>query len=129
MTTRRSFLKSSAMLSAGLLVAPRIMAAAPYNHKYIGLQLYTVRDAMQKDPAGTLTRLAQLGYNSLEGATYTGNELFYGMDAKAFAAVLKQNGLIMPSSHYRLGKNNIMVNRKKERFYASGIKQWMMPLL
>ncbi|GAB2699440.1 sugar phosphate isomerase/epimerase [Mucilaginibacter koreensis] len=80
------------------------MAAASYNHKYIGLQLYTVRDAMQKDPAGTLARLAQLGYNSLEGATYTGNELFYGMDAKAFSAVLKQNGLIMPSSHYRLGK-------------------------
>ncbi len=101
MTTRRSFLKTSAVLSAGLLAAPRLFA---YNHKYIGLQLYTVRDAMQKDPAGTLAHVAQIGYNSIEGATYTGSETFYGMDAKTFAALLKQNGLIMPSSHYRLGE-------------------------
>jgi sugar phosphate isomerase/epimerase len=65
--------------------------------------LYTVRDAMQKDPASTLARVAQIGYNSVEGATYTGSEKFYGMDARSFARLLKQNGLIMPSSHYRLG--------------------------
>ncbi len=105
MTTRRSFLKSSALLSAGMLAAPNLMAA--YKHKYIGLQLYTVRDAMQKDPLGTLARLAKLGYNSVEGATYTGDQKFYGMEPKAFAKVLKQNGQIMPSSHYRLGKEQI----------------------
>jgi len=71
---------------------------------YIGLQLYTVRDAMQQDPAGTLARVAQIGYNSVEGATYTGSEKFYGMEPKAFSRLLKQNGLIMPSSHYRLGE-------------------------
>jgi sugar phosphate isomerase/epimerase len=59
---------------------------------------------MQQDPAGTLARLAKLGYNSVEGATYTGSQKFYGMDPVAFAKVLKQNGLIMPSSHYRLGE-------------------------
>jgi sugar phosphate isomerase/epimerase len=102
MTTRRSFLKTSAVLSAGLLVAPSLFA---YDKKYIGLQLYTVRDAMGKDPAGTLAKVAQIGYNSVEGATYTGNELFYGMDGAAFSKVLKDNGLIMPSCHYRLGED------------------------
>ncbi len=102
MTTRRSFLKTSAVLSAGLLVAPSIFA---YDKKYIGLQLYTVRDAMGKDPAGTLAKVAQIGYNSVEGATYTGTEMFYGMDGAAFSKVLKDNGLIMPSSHYRLGED------------------------
>ncbi|MGZ3751060.1 MAG: twin-arginine translocation signal domain-containing protein, partial [Mucilaginibacter sp.] len=43
MTSRREFLKTSALVSAGLLVAPQLFA---YNKKYIGLQLYTVRDAM-----------------------------------------------------------------------------------
>ena len=101
MTTRRSFLKSSAVYSASLLVAPNLFN---YNHKYIGLQLYTVRNAMQTDPAATLAHVAKIGYNSVEGATYTGSQKFYGMEPAAFSRVLKQNGLIMPSSHYRLGE-------------------------
>ncbi|HEX8350917.1 MAG TPA: sugar phosphate isomerase/epimerase [Hymenobacter sp.] len=101
MTSRRSFLTSAALLSAGLLVSPSLLA---YNKRYVGLQLYTVREAMGKDPKGTLAKLAKIGYNSVEGATYTGTQKFYGMTPKEFAAVLKQNGLIMPSSHYRLGE-------------------------
>jgi sugar phosphate isomerase/epimerase len=89
------------MLSAGLLAAPRLFAA---DKKYIGLQLYTIRDAMQANPAMALAKVAQIGYNSLEGATYTGDQKFYGMDAPAFTKLLKQNGLIMPSGHYRLGE-------------------------
>lgn len=102
MTSRRHFLTSAALLSAGLLVSPSVFAA--YNKRYVGLQLYTVREAMAKDPAGTLARLAKIGFNSVEGATYTGSQKFYGMTPQAFAAVLKQNGLIMPSSHYMLGE-------------------------
>lgn len=68
------------------------------------MQLYTVRDAMQANPVATLAKVAQIGYNSVEGATYTGTQNFYGMDAKTFAKQLKQNGLIMPSGHYRLGE-------------------------
>jgi sugar phosphate isomerase/epimerase len=101
MTSRRSFIKSASLLSAGALVAPSVFANK--NTSYIGLQLYTVRDAMQKDPTGTLARVSRIGYNSVEGATYTGSELFYGLDAKQFSKLLHQNHLIMPSSHYRLG--------------------------
>jgi sugar phosphate isomerase/epimerase len=59
---------------------------------------------MEKDPAGTLAKVAEIGYNSVEGATYTGTEKFYGMDPATFSSHLKKNGLIMPSSHYRLGE-------------------------
>src|SRR5581483_2404944 len=100
MFTRRSFIKSTTLASAGFFIAPSLK----FKTSYIGLQLYTVRDAMQQDPEGTLAKVAQIGYNSVEGATYTGTEKFYGMDAKTFADVLKKNGLIMPSSHYRLGE-------------------------
>jgi sugar phosphate isomerase/epimerase len=102
MTTRRSFIKTTSLASAALMVKPSVFN---FNHSYIGLQLYTVRDAMQNNPAETLAKVAKIGYNSVEGATYTGTENFYGMDAKTFAALLKKNGLIIPSSHYRVGED------------------------
>ena len=103
-TSRRSFLKSTTLLSAGLYMAPsKFKLKSPT----IGLQLYTVRDAMAKDPVSTLAKVAAIGYNSVEGATYTGDEKFYGMSPAEFKRVLKQNGLIIPSSHYRLGEEKV----------------------
>src|SRR5258706_3217128 len=101
MITRRSFIKSTSLLSAGFLVAP---SEFKRRKSLIGLQLYTVRDAMQKDPADTLSKVAKIGYNSVEGATYTGTQKFYGMGSSAFSKLLKENGLVMPSGHYRLGE-------------------------
>lgn len=101
MTSRRSFLKSSAVLGTGLLMAPDLFAR---NKKYVGLQLYTVRDAMAKDPKATLARVAGIGFNSVESATYTGTQKFYGMEAKEFKQTLADNGLIIPSGHYMLGE-------------------------
>jgi sugar phosphate isomerase/epimerase len=102
MATRRSFIKQSTILSAGLLAGP---AALRVQRPTIGVQLYTVRDAMAKDPVGTLGKVAAIGYNSVEGATYTGTEKYYGMTPKEFKKVLKDNGLMMLSSHYRLGED------------------------
>jgi sugar phosphate isomerase/epimerase len=102
MPTRRSFIRNSSFTSAALMLSPQIFAKS--KKQLIGLQLYTVRDAMAADPAGTLAKVAQIGFNSVEGATYTGTQTFYGMDAAGFAAQLKQNGLVMPSAHYRLGQ-------------------------
>jgi sugar phosphate isomerase/epimerase len=101
MTSRRSFLKSSAVLGAGLVAAPNLFAA---KKQYIGVQLYTVRDAMAKDPAATLAKVAGVGFNSVECATYTGTQKFYGMEPAVFAKTLKDNGLIAPSGHYMLGE-------------------------
>ncbi len=100
MLTRRSFIQSTTLGSIAVFMKP---SCSNYKSNYIGLQLYTVRDAMQKDPANTISKVAQIGYNSVEGATYTGSEKFYGMDPKTFSNLLRQNGLIIPSSHYRLG--------------------------
>jgi sugar phosphate isomerase/epimerase len=107
MHTRRDFLKKTSLYSAGILAAPAFAAARSAASPVIGLQLYTVRDFMAKDPAGTLAKVAQIGFNSLEGATYNGGvEKFYGMDAKTFAGILKTNGLVMRSCHYRYGEDS-----------------------
>ena len=102
MTTRRSFLKTTAVASAGLLLAPDLFAAP--KKTLIGTQLYTVRDLMASDPLGTLAKVAKIGFNTVEGATYTGTELFYGMPASQLKNVLSDNGLEMISNHYLLGE-------------------------
>ena len=103
MTTRRSFIKTTAMASAGLMMAPKLFAFA--KKRQIGTQLYTVRDAMAKDPLGTLEKVAKIGFNTVEGATYTGTELFYGMPAAQFKNISDGYGLEMPSAHYVLGES------------------------
>jgi sugar phosphate isomerase/epimerase len=103
MISRRSFLKATAVASSGLLIAPRVLANLDTH--YIGVQLYTVRELMAKDPLSTLAKVAQIGFNSVEGATYTGTEKFYGMDPATFRKALKDNGLSMFSEHYVLGES------------------------
>jgi sugar phosphate isomerase/epimerase len=102
MTSRRFFIQSASALTAAVFVKGplQVLNASPV----IGLQLYTVRDAMAKDPMGTLAKVAQIGYNSIENATYTGSEKFYGMDAATYKKVLTENGLVANSGHYRLGE-------------------------
>jgi sugar phosphate isomerase/epimerase len=102
MTSRRVFIKSASALSAAVFVKGPLTAFA--SAPVIGLQLYTVRDAMGTDPLGTLQKVAQIGYNSIENATYTGSEKFYGMDAVTYKKVLTDNGLVANSGHYRLGE-------------------------
>jgi sugar phosphate isomerase/epimerase len=109
MTSRRSFLKTAAVVSTGLLIAPDLFARAgrsAFAHrKQIGVQLYTVREHMAADPIGTLAQVAKTGFTTVEGATYTGSELFYGMPVTQFKQVLSDNGLEMPSAHYLLGES------------------------
>ena len=101
MTSRRSFLKTAAVVSAGLIASPDLFAMS--NRRQIGTQLYTVRNLMAKDPIGTLEKISKIGYKTVEGATYTGSELFYGMPPEQFKMVLSDNGLEMISGHYLLG--------------------------
>ncbi|MEP7145305.1 MAG: sugar phosphate isomerase/epimerase [Ferruginibacter sp.] len=117
MTSRRDFIKSTTVLSAGFLLAP---SKFPREKSLIGLQLYTVRDAMSKDPADTISKVAKIGYNSVEGATYTGTQKFYGMDPAGFSGLLKDNGLIMPSAHYRLGEEK----QKDETVKGTMLHEW-----
>ncbi len=103
MTTRRSFLKSTSLATAGLMIIPTGFKIKP---SLIGLQLYTVRDQMSKDAKSTLAKVAQIGYTSVECAGYTGDRKFYGMTPSEFKQELKKNGLLIPSCHYRLGEDN-----------------------
>jgi len=93
---RRQFVKTSAALTTLSLLHPSLTiggSSAP-----IGLQLYTVRDQMKEDVAGTLEKVAKIGYKVVEGAGYDKRK-FYGMLPQDFKRLLTDNGLSMPSSH------------------------------
>jgi sugar phosphate isomerase/epimerase len=96
---RRQFLKTSALAVAGTLALPDFLKAGPnYPKKLVGLQLYSIRDDMHKDPLGTLKQLSAMGYRYVEHASYN-NRKFYGYDAKAFKKILDDLGMKMPSGH------------------------------
>jgi sugar phosphate isomerase/epimerase len=61
-----------------------------------GIQLYTVREALQADPVGTLERLAGLGYREVEFAGYFDHEPAQLRDA------LDRLDLAAPSAHVSL---------------------------
>lgn len=69
----------------------------------IGLQLYTLRDHMAADPAGTLSKVAELGYEGVEFAGY------FGTPAVELRALLDELGLKAIGSHVSLSniRNNL----------------------
>jgi sugar phosphate isomerase/epimerase len=98
---RRSFLAVVGAAAAGLAVGRRAAGAsaavepAPAGEHLsrIGLQLYTVRRIAAKDLAGTLARVAAVGYKEVELAG------LYNHTAAEFHELLAKNGLAAPSSH------------------------------
>ena len=66
------------------------------NNLQVALQLYTVRDETQRDFAGTLRRVAQIGYPGVEFAGY-GN-----LTSQEMLALLAETGLRAVSTHVRL---------------------------
>lgn len=104
-TSRRSFLKKSAVVVAGASVLPRQLFAAPKDGALTGVQLYSVRDAMKKDPLGTLKAVAEMGYKNVEHANYN-NRKFYGYSATEFKKILDGLGLKMPSGHTVMGRQH-----------------------
>jgi sugar phosphate isomerase/epimerase len=96
-SSRRNFLMNSAVaVTAAALMPENLFAAAKIQR--VGLQLYSVRDAMKVDPAGTLKKLADMGYVNVEHANYI-NRKFYGYTPAEFKKILGDLGLAMPSGH------------------------------
>lgn len=97
-TSRRNFIKNTALVVAGSTLLTNEMFASPKKIVRVGIQLYSVRAAMGKDPQGSLKKLADMGYIHVEHANYI-NRKFYGYSAKEFKKILSDLGLQMPSGH------------------------------
>jgi sugar phosphate isomerase/epimerase len=89
---RRSFLGT--LTGAGLLASRLSWAADNRKIDKLGLQLYTVRDAMKADFDGTLAKVAAAGYREVEFAGY------FDRSPKEVKAALARVGLVSPSAHF-----------------------------
>jgi len=110
--SRRNFIKQSALAITAASILPGHLLAAVSAKETLGLQLYSVRDDMQKDPSGTLTKLAKMGYKHVEHANYVDHK-FYGYAQKEFKTLLNGLGLKMPSGHTRMNAEH-WDNTKKD---------------
>lgn len=100
--SRRRFLQNASLALVGVSLKPSVLWSkndiAAKHKMLIGIQLYSVRADMVKDPLGTLTALSKMGYRHVEHANYV-NQKFYGYDAISFKKILTDLGLQMPSGH------------------------------
>ena len=104
MTNRRSFIKGLAAASAAGLIIPETLFAMP-TKKTIGIQLYTIREMVNKDFKGTLKILSEIGYNSVEAAGY-GDRKFYGYEPQEYAKICNDYGILPLSSHSGINIEN-----------------------
>jgi sugar phosphate isomerase/epimerase len=145
---RRFFLKNSGLFASGIALAG-IGCASPSNNNegenadsakksdstsnavsgqalgQFGLQLYTLRDDLPKDPKGILKQVADMGYKQIEG--YEGPKgLWWGMKNKEFKSYLDELGLVMISSHCDFKKD---FERKAGEAGEIGLKYLIAPYL
>lgn len=102
MKSRREFLMTSGGIALGALMLPYLGFGAKV--KNVGLQLYTVKDAMLQDAKGTLKILADIGYKELESArSAKGN--YYGLSPKEVKIICDDLDMTMRSGHVHIDKD------------------------
>ncbi|PTS98094.1 sugar phosphate isomerase/epimerase [Pedobacter sp. HMWF019] len=98
MNSRRTFIKQTGLAAAGVLLMPSL--AFKPSKKKVGIQLYSLREQLPKDVKGVIRKVAQTGFKEVETYGYSVKDKFWGLDAKAFKALLDENDLSAPSGHY-----------------------------
>jgi sugar phosphate isomerase/epimerase len=126
---RREFILNTSIMSASIIAPLSISACSSYEgipKNIFGVQLYSLRDEMTKNPKETLTKLASYGYKYIEG--YEGNlGLFWGMTNLEFKQFLDDLGLTMISSHCGDANNLESFKKKSAEAGEIGMKYLICP--
>jgi sugar phosphate isomerase/epimerase len=138
--SRREFLKVSAAGTIGAFAVSRnkleinelsaagLKTVDPKSFG-IGLQLYTIRDAMGKDAPGSLKKVSDAGYKYVELADYV-NRKFYGYEPVELKKIVNDLGMEILSSHASVNASGITPDdaRKMAEDHAKlGVKYCMQP--
>jgi len=132
---RRGFVKDMVLIGAGMAMLPSCsifaksdMSLSGLNIPGIenfGLQLYTLRDDLPKDPKAVLKTVASYGYKEIEG--YEGGMgLWWGMKNNELKQYLDSLGMKMVSSHCDINKD---FDRKAGEAAEVGLKYLIAPWL
>ena len=116
MQNRREFLKISGVGSLGVMLfgAAGCSTGVAIDRKSygIGLQLYSIRDAMTADVPGTLKKVSDIGYKNLELASYSEGK-FYGYAPAEFKKMVSDLGMVPFSSHSQVESASITLDKAK----------------
>ncbi len=132
--SRRDFIRISAAGALGVLALsdysckPKSKAVDPKSYG-IGLQLYTIRDAMAADVPGSLKKVADMGYKYMELAGYADGK-FYGYSPADFRKLVEDLGMEILSSHTQVEATGITLEnaRKMAEDHALlGVKYCVQP--
>jgi sugar phosphate isomerase/epimerase len=100
MNNRRNFLKNTGILAASLALSPSLVSAFDQKSQPIGIQLYTLRDIINKDIKGIINQVAKAGFKEVETYGYSKKTGFWGLSPQDFEKLLNDNGLKSPSGHF-----------------------------
>jgi sugar phosphate isomerase/epimerase len=95
---KRTIISIIILLAVSNLIVTTFDSCNKAPHKNIGLQLYSIRDSINRDVPGAIAKVAKMGYTFVEPAGYD-NGKFYGMEPSAFKALCESNKLGVLSSH------------------------------
>lgn len=130
---RRRFLKTSSASALGLVVLSPLglTSCNPADRKSIGvgLQLYSIRDAMTTDVPGSLTKVSDLGYKYVELANYSDGK-FYGYSPTEFKKMVSDLGMDVLSSHTQVESAGITLDNAKimaDAHAEVGVKYCIQP--
>src|SRR6266849_2149949 len=90
---RRTFIGTSVAATLASAARPSWAADTAHHIDRVGVQLYTVRDAMKTDFEGTIAKVAATGYKEVEFAGY------FDHAPKEVRELLDKDGLVAPSCH------------------------------
>jgi len=100
---RRDFIKQTTLVTSSAILVPSIFNTELKKKYKMGLQLFTMRSDMAKDPLGSLKRISAIGYEDLETYGYDpAQNKYYGLAASEFKKVLDDYNLTTSSGHYDL---------------------------
>nr|WP_255489731.1 sugar phosphate isomerase/epimerase [Dysgonomonas sp. 25] len=88
--------------------------------KDIALQLYSLRDDIKKDYAGTIAKVGEMGYTAVEAANYNDGK-FYGKTPEEFKADVEKAGMKVLSSH--TGRE-LSEKELKSKDFTEAMKWW-----
>jgi Sugar phosphate isomerases/epimerases len=158
MKSRRDFIKQASILIGGGVVAPNLLPSCTviHNHthththlyandptsqvgavkssKYVGLQLYSLRDMVNDEGIEkVLQAVAKMGYTNLETAAYNDGK-FYGKAPTELKKMAEDLGMKLTSSHLNRNissdKDADMAwwDKATEAHNAAGMKYMVVPM-
>jgi sugar phosphate isomerase/epimerase len=126
---RRDFLRIAGTVTAGLLLSGNDLLALGSSEagkvKRFGLQLWTLRDDLPKDPKGVLKQLAAMGYKQIESFEGT-DGMFWGMGPAGFKQYMDELGMTLVASHCNMNQD---FEKKAAEAAAVGMKYLVCPWL